>query len=134
MALWKKLLLGAAGVFLSLRLFTSRSTGGAVEEGIASFYGEPFHGRPTASGETFNMNDMTAAHKTLPFGTVVDVFDLDTGNRVRVRINDRGPFVAGRILDLSQGAARALGTLTKGTARVRLTVLALGDGKRVRVS
>lgn len=88
-----------------------------LQEGAVSFYGPGFDGKLTASGEVFNQNALTAAHKTLPFGTLVDVVDLDTGKSVRVRINDRGPFVAGRILDLSVGAATKLGTLQKGVAK-----------------
>jgi rare lipoprotein A len=93
------------------------------EEGIASWYGHPYHGRPTASGEIYNMYAMTAAHRTLPFGTEVRVDDLDNGQSVVVRINDRGPFVAGRIIDLSYAAARAMGMLGAGTSLVRLEIL-----------
>ncbi len=89
--------------------------------GIASFYGKEFHGRKTASGETFDMNSFTAAHRTLPFGTQVRVTHLDSGRSVTVRINDRGPFVKGRIIDLSQAAARAIGL--DGVGQVRLEVL-----------
>ena len=91
--------------------------------GIASWYGPGFHGKATASGEPYDMYAFTAAHKTLPFGTVVRVVDLDTGRSVVVRINDRGPFVPGRIIDLSYAAAEALGILDRGTARVGLVVL-----------
>ncbi len=93
------------------------------EEGIASWYGHPYHGRPTASGEIYNMYDMTAAHRTLPFGTQVRVHDLENGRDTEVRINDRGPFVEGRIIDLSYAAAQAMGM--PGTARVRLEILGL---------
>ena len=91
--------------------------------GIASWYGPGFHGKTTANGEPYDMYAFTAAHKTLPFGTVVRVVDLDTGRSVVVRINDRGPFVPGRIIDLSYAAAEALGILDRGTARVGLVVL-----------
>lgn len=94
------------------------------EEGIASWYGIPYHGRHTASGEIYDMYKMTAAHRTLPFGTDVRVHDLDNGRDVTVRINDRGPFVAGRIIDLSKAAAQAMGM--PGLARVRLEILGLG--------
>ena len=94
-----------------------------AEVGIASWYGPGFHGRTTANGELYDMYAFTAAHKTLPFGTVVEVVDLDTGRSVVVRINDRGPFVPGRIIDLSYAAAEALGILERGTARVGLIVL-----------
>ena len=94
------------------------------EEGIASWYGHPFHGRPTASGEIYSMYAMTAAHRTLPFGTRVRVHDLDNGKSVDVRINDRGPFVEGRIIDLSYSAAQAMGM--SGIAHVRLEILGYG--------
>lgn len=94
-----------------------------VEVGVASWYGQEFHGRPTSSREVYNMNDMTAAHRTLPFGTHVMVTNLANDRSVVVRINDRGPFVRGRIIDLSQAAARVLGVIGPGTARVRLEPL-----------
>lgn len=90
------------------------------ELGIASWYGPGFYGNKTANGEIFTARDMTAAHKSLPFDTMVKVHDLDTGKSVVVRINDRGPFVAGRIIDLSEKAAEVLGSKHKGLARVRL--------------
>lgn len=93
------------------------------EQGLASWYGHPYHGRPTSSGEIYNMYAMTAAHRTLPFGTHVRVDDLDNGQSVEVRINDRGPFVEGRIIDLSYSAAKAMGMLGSGIARVRLEIL-----------
>ncbi len=96
---------------------------GAAETGIASWYGPDFHGRPTSSREIYDMHDMTAAHPTLPFGTHVMVTNLDNGRSAVVRINDRGPFVKGRIIDLSYAAARVLGMIGPGTARVRLDVL-----------
>lgn len=88
------------------------------EQGIASWYGKEFHQRPTATGEVYDMYAMTAAHKTLPLGTWVTVTALDTNRSVRVRINDRGPFVEDRIIDLSYMAAKELGMLQKGTTRV----------------
>ena len=91
-------------------------------EGIASWYGPRHHGRKTASGETFDMNQMTAAHRTLPFGTWVRVRSLTNGNEVRVRINDRGPFTGGRIIDLSKAAATKLGMITRGEEKVQLAV------------
>jgi peptidoglycan lytic transglycosylase len=93
------------------------------EEGLASWYGHPFHGRSTSSGETYNMYDFTAAHRTLPFGTQVRVHDLENGQTVVVRINDRGPFIEGRIIDLSQVAAQAIHMVGPGTALVRLEIL-----------
>lgn len=96
---------------------------GQNETGIASWYGPGFHGRTTANGETYDMEAMTAAHLTLAFGTVVRVDNLDNGRSIRVRINDRGPYVDGRIIDLSRRAARELGMLEAGIARVRVTVV-----------
>ena len=96
----------------------------AREKGIASWYGGKFHGRKTASGERYDMNKLTAAHKTLPFGTRVRVTNLDTGHKVVVRINDRGPFMRGRIIDLSHAAARKVNMIQAGTARVLVEVLA----------
>jgi rare lipoprotein A (peptidoglycan hydrolase) len=95
------------------------------ETGVASWYGKPFHGRTTASGERYNMNKMTAAHKTLPFGVTVKVTNLDNGRSVKVRITDRGPFVKGRIIDLSRAAAKKLDMVGPGTARVRIAVVQL---------
>lgn len=94
-----------------------------VQRGIASWYGHPFHGRATSTGETYDMYAMTAAHKTLPLPTYVRVTDLDTGNRVVVRVNDRGPFVEGRVIDLSYVAAVKLGIAGRGTARVEVRAL-----------
>jgi rare lipoprotein A len=93
-----------------------------VEMGQASWYGPSHHGRRTASGERFDMNAMTAAHRTLPFDTVVIVTNLENQRSVRVRINDRGPYVKGRILDLSAAAARSLGIRMDGVAQIRLEV------------
>jgi rare lipoprotein A len=94
-----------------------------TETGIASWYGPGFHGKPTASGETYDQNDLTAAHRTLPLGTRVRVTNLANDRRVTVRINDRGPFVGDRIIDLSRAAARELDMIGPGTARVRVEVL-----------
>ena len=91
--------------------------------GTASFYGDGFHGRETASGEVFDQEAMTAAHRTFAFGTRVRVTNLENGASVVVRINDRGPYVSGRSIDLSLGAARALGFVEEGTARVRMRPL-----------
>jgi len=100
-----------------------RGPGRGIETGLASWYGPEFHGRPTSSLEVFDMNDMTAAHRTLPFGTYVMVTNLANARSAVVRINDRGPFHRGRIIDLSYAAARVLGLVGPGTARVRLEVL-----------
>jgi rare lipoprotein A len=91
--------------------------------GMASWYGPGFHGNRSASGEVYNQNAMTAAHRSLPFGTRVQVTNLDNGRSVVVRINDRGPFIGGRVIDLSAAAARVLGMMHSGTARVHLDVL-----------
>ena len=91
--------------------------------GVASYYGRRFHGRLTANGERFNMNAMTAAHKTLPFGTRVRVTNPRNGRSVIVRINDRGPFIRGRTIDLSRGAAAKIGMISSGHARVKLDIV-----------
>ena len=91
--------------------------------GKASWYGKKFHGRPTASGEIYNSNAMTAAHRSLPFGTRVKVTNLNNGRSVVVPINDRGPFIKGRIIDVSAGAARSLGMIQSGIANVQVEIL-----------
>ncbi len=96
---------------------------GIVDTGNASWYGPGFHGKKTASGERYDMDDLTAAHRTLPFGTKVMVTRRDTGQSVVVRINDRGPFVRGRIIDLSRGAARRIDLDRDGVTRVTLKVV-----------
>jgi len=93
------------------------------ERGMASWYGHPHHGRKTANGETFDMHAMTAAHRTLPFGTWLHVENLNNGQSARVRVNDRGPYVGKRILDVSRAAAMALGMLGPGVVPVRLRVV-----------
>jgi len=92
----------------------------AVATGIASYYGKEFHGRKTANGETFDMNAMTAAHRTLPFGTMVKVINLANNKEVTVRINDRGPFIKGRIIDLSYGAAAEIDLLSVGQVKLEI--------------
>ena len=96
---------------------------GFVEQGIASWYGKDFHGRKTSNGEIYDMYAMTAAHKTLPLGVFVQVENLGNGRTEVVRVNDRGPFVSGRIIDLSHSAASSLGVVGPGTAPVRITAL-----------
>lgn len=91
--------------------------------GVASWYGREFHGRPTANGETFDMNGITAAHRTLPLPSMVQVTNLENGRAIRVRVNDRGPFAHGRLIDLSRRAAQLLGFYRKGTAKVRVDIL-----------
>jgi rare lipoprotein A len=103
---------------------------GIEEVGFASWYGAPHHGRRTASGEVFDMNQLTAAHRSLPFGTRLLVTNRDTSQATEVRVNDRGPFVDGRILDVSYAAARQLGAVGPGVIPVRLRVVSLpGAGK-----
>lgn len=94
------------------------------ETGIASWYGPPYHNRKAANGEVYDMHQPTAAHRTLPFGSLVRVTNLANGSATLVRINDRGPFITGRIIDLSLAAAKAIDVWRPGTARVRVDVLA----------
>ncbi len=96
---------------------------GGTSAGMASWYGPGFHGRQTANGETFNMNELTAAHRSLPFGTKVRVTNEATDKSVVVRINDRGPFAHNRVIDLSKEAAEDIGILTAGVGRVKIEVL-----------
>jgi rare lipoprotein A len=99
------------------------ASGVRVEEGVASWYGAAHHGRRTASGKRFDMGAMTAAHRSLPFGARVRVTSLATGRAVVVRVNDRGPYAGGRIIDLSRAAAEQLGIVHAGTARVRIEIV-----------
>lgn len=101
----------------------------AFESGQASWYGGKFQGRKTANGEIFDTNQLTAAHKTLPFNTVVRVTNLKNDKHVDVRINDRGPFVEGRVIDLSRAAADKIDMLLSGIALVRLEIVSLPDGQ-----
>ena len=101
---------------------------GDTEEGVASWYGHPYHGRQAANGEIYDMEKMTAAHRTLPFETWVRVYDLDNNRTTEVRITDRGPFVGGRIIDLSHAAARELEMIGPGVARVRIEVIKAPPG------
>ncbi|HIJ90887.1 MAG: septal ring lytic transglycosylase RlpA family protein [Desulfobulbaceae bacterium] len=108
------------------------SAEGYTETGTASWYGNPFHGRKTSNGETYNMYDWTAAHKTLPMNTRLLVENLGNGRSTTVRINDRGPFVGTRIIDLSYNVARDLGIIKEGTGQVRIT--ALGEAETVQLA
>jgi rare lipoprotein A len=105
-------------------------SGDIFQAGIASWYGEgdDFQGKRTANGEIYDMHKLTAAHKTLPFHTLVEVENVDNGKKVTVRINDRGPFIKGRIIDLSKTAAKRIGILAEGTAPVRLRVVKTPEG------
>lgn len=105
----------------------SSDTLATLGEGRASWYGPNFHGKITANGEIFDMNELTAAHRTLPFNTMVRVDNLDNGRTIIVRINDRGPYVDNRIIDLSRKAAADLGMINSGTASVRLSLIREGD-------
>ena len=96
----------------------------SLGQGVASYYGRRFHGRRTANGERFDMHAMTAAHKTLPFGSRVRVTNPSNGRSVVVRINDRGPFARGRVIDLSRAAAEEIGMIRRGHARVEIDLLA----------
>jgi rare lipoprotein A len=106
----------------------SHPPAGWTQEGVASWYGgsDGFEGKPTASGEIYDSSKLTAAHRELPLGSVLDVTALDTGRTVRVRVNDRGPFVKGRVIDLSGEAARQIGIREAGTGRVRLALVQAG--------
>jgi rare lipoprotein A len=98
--------------------------------GVASWYGEEFAGRTTANGEIFDPSQLTAAHRTLPFGTVLDVTNPKTGQTVRVRVNDRGPYIGGRVLDLSYAAAQKIGLIEAGIGDVQIAVIRMGSGDR----
>lgn len=123
----RKVTLALAGLFISgSTIFLSpaayadpdTSSSKVIQSGRASWYGPGFHGRRTASGETFNTNDLTAAHRTLPFGTRVRVVNKKTGKSVVVRINDRGPYAHGRVIDLSKASAQAIGISGVGSVDV----------------
>ena len=101
-----------------------------VQYGVSSYYGPKFHGKPTANGETFDMYKISAAHRYLPMGTIIQVRNLDNNKTLRMRINDRGPYVNNRVLDCSYAAALKLGFVEQGTANIKLVVLVMGTGKR----
>lgn len=113
----------AANVPRTPRVIPPAVTPGYTEEGIASWYGIPFHGRPAADGEIYDMETLVAAHRTLPFNTWLRVTNLQNDRSVNVRVIDRGPFVGGRILDLSKAAARDIGLLGPGIGKIRLEVI-----------
>jgi len=122
---WVYYLLGSVALVGVALLFSFY--GPYYETGIASWYGPGFDGNYTANGEVYDMNGISAAHKSLPFGTIVRVVDLETGNSIVVCINDRGPFVEGRIIDLSKGAAEELGIIERGITQVGLRILRWPD-------
>jgi rare lipoprotein A len=101
-----------------------------VLHGVASWYGEEFAGRTTANGEIFDPLELTAAHRTLPFGTVVDVTNAKTRQTVRVRVNDRGPYIGGRVIDLSYAAAQRIGLIEPGIGEVDIAIVKVGSGER----
>lgn len=113
----------ASYVVFGRRYYVMDSARGFVQKGVASWYGPDFHGKPTSSGETYNMHAMTAAHKTLPLPTYVKVKNLSNGKTIVVKVNDRGPFAHDRIIDLSFAAAKKLDVVGPGTARVEISAL-----------
>lgn len=118
---------GIARVSTDPSVPSSSETGRMLQSGVASWYGPNFHGKATANGERFNMNDLTAAHRTLPFNTVVEVVNLDNGKKVTVRINDRGPYIDNRVIDLSRKAAQQIDMEDSGTANVQIYLSDEGD-------
>ena len=100
--------------------------------GVSSFYAEDFHGKLTANGEVYDMYGITAAHKTLPLNTIVRVTNMENDKSIIVRINDRGPFIPGRILDCSYGAALKLGFIAQGTTKVKIEIIEFGDNKYMK--
>ncbi len=112
------------------RYYTLDSSAGYEETGMASWYGKKFHGRKTSSGEIYDMYGMTAAHKTLPLPTYVEVTNLENERQVILRVNDRGPFHGGRLIDLSYAAAKKLGVVSSGTARVKVRAVSVGESNQ----
>ena len=127
------ILLLTASCGVANRTTRANSKAPAIETGVASWYGPNFHGKLTANGEVYDMDGMTAAHRTLPFNSEVMVENLDNGKTVRVRINDRGPFAKDRIIDLSRAAATQIDMMGPGTARVRLYLIK-GDLENSRIT
>ena len=103
-----------------------------ILKGVSSYYGEDFHGKLTANGEVYDMYGLTAAHKTLPLNTIVRVTNMENEKSLILRINDRGPYVKGRMLDCSYGAALKLGFIGNGTTKVKVEVIELGDDKYMK--
>lgn len=127
----KLLTLVIAALLISVPMSVSaRVKVGHTQKGIASYYHDSLHGNKTASGEVYNKKIVSAAHKSLPLGTKVRVTKLSNGKSIIVKINDRGPFVKGRIIDLSRRAARALGIIKSGLAKVKIEVLSVPKHKR----
>ena len=103
-----------------------------VYKGVSSYYGPKFHGKLTANGEVYDMYGLTAAHKTLPLNTIARVTNLENNKSLILRINDRGPYIKGRILDCSYGAAKKLGFIEQGTTKVKIEVIEFGDNKYMK--
>ncbi len=123
---------GMLAILAMTPLITSAKVApGDTHVGIASYYADKFHGRKTANGERFDQSALTAAHKTLPLGTKVRVTSTKTGKSVVVRINDRGPFIKGRVIDLSRRAAKELGIIKRGLAKVRVEVISRPNRKGI---
>ncbi|MDR1037675.1 MAG: septal ring lytic transglycosylase RlpA family protein [Deltaproteobacteria bacterium] len=122
---------GKSYVINGKRYYILATAEGYKEKGLASWYGEPFHGRKTASGEVYDMNEVTAAHKTLPLHSWVEVVNTETRQKLLLRINDRGPFVDGRIIDLSKAAAKMIGVYRPGTAKVVVVAVPVSHQKQL---
>lgn len=133
LALLSALFVSACGISSKSVEYASTDNARAIENGMASWYGPNFHGKLTANGEVYDMDGVTAAHRTLPFETILLVENLDNGKTVQVRINDRGPYAKDRIIDLSKGAAERVEMIGPGTARVRLYLLE-GDLENSRIT
>ncbi|MBP9478331.1 MAG: septal ring lytic transglycosylase RlpA family protein [Sebaldella sp.] len=114
-------------VLLFVTSCTSVNSGGGSSSGKASWYGNEFNGRATASGEKFSSNKLTAAHRSLPFGSIIEVTNLENNKKVKVKVNDRGPFVSGRVLDLSEGAFSKIANKNEGVINVKIRVLKSGE-------
>jgi rare lipoprotein A len=125
---------GKSYVINGKRYYILATAEGYKEKGLASWYGDPFHGRRTASGEIYNKYELSAAHKTLPLKTWVEVKNLKNNKTMYIRVNDRGPFIAGRVIDLSQAAAIELGVYRPGTAPVIVTAVPAAKAKRLAQS
>ena len=123
----KRLCISIIWIFLLVPLFSEVYKTGVT----ASYYAEDFHGKRTSNGERFNMNDFTCAHKSLPFGTILKVTNLANGKTCEVRVNDRGPFVASREIDLSKAAAIKLGMIGSGTTKVKLEIVKKGPNTKL---
>lgn len=133
LSLLSALFVSACGISGKSVDYASTDDARAIENGMASWYGPNFHGKLTANGEVYDMDGVTAAHRTLPFETILLVENLDNGKTVQVRINDRGPYAKDRIIDLSRGAAERVDMIGPGTARVRLYLLK-GDLENSRIT